>query len=400
METSSVLDNQAFEAEGLMADKEAQRNYWSISIKDEPWQVRLSQFREKKMGSKIKTFKSRKVRSFYKAQDNLIEAYEEVTRTIRGDQAADTEADDRQRQRAMRYSQVTFLINFLLMAAKVVASVLSGSLSIISSLIDSVVDLLSGIIMWWAARTIQKRHPDYPQGRTKLEPVSIVILSVIMAVASIEFARESVTKIIELVDDPTALPTVEIPVFVITGSTVVVKFILWLVCRRVNSNIVQALALDHRNDVMSNVVAIICGYLGSKEFQAKYGLHGFIYVDPGGAILISLYIIVNWCIMGRDQVKLLTGHRAEPKFLSKVLWVALNHDPDIHAIDTVRAFHFGNDFLVDVDIVLPRDMTVETAHDIAEGLQRKLERLEEVERAYVHIDYETEHTSASEHKVV
>ena len=29
-----------------------------------------------------------------------------------------------------------------------------------------------------------------------------------------------------------------------------------------SSSTVQALAMDHRNDVMSNSVAIVCGYLG------------------------------------------------------------------------------------------------------------------------------------------
>ena len=61
-----------------------------------------------------------------------------------------------------------------------------------------------------------------------------------------------------------------------------------------------------------------------------------------------------------EQIKLLTGHTADPVFISKVTWVALNHDPHIKHIDTVRAFHFGNCFLVHVDIVLPKDMSVST----------------------------------------
>ena len=53
--------------------------------------------------------------------------------------------------------------------AKLAASILSGSMSIISSLVDSVVDLLSGVIMWWAARAIKRRNIyDYPQGETAL----------------------------------------------------------------------------------------------------------------------------------------------------------------------------------------------------------------------------------------
>ena len=53
-----------------------------------------------------------------------------------------------------------------------------------------------------------------------------------------------------------------------------------------------------------------------------------------------------------------------------------------------------------VDIVLPESMLLREGHDIGESLQLKLERLPEVERAFVHLDYETDHSPFSEHKQV
>uniref|UniRef100_A0ABM0MB20 Phospholipase B-like n=1 Tax=Saccoglossus kowalevskii TaxID=10224 RepID=A0ABM0MB20_SACKO len=47
-----------------------------------------------------------------------------------------------------------------------------------------------------------------------------------------------------------------------------------------------------------------------------------------------------------------------------------------------------------VDIVLPENMTLKEAHNIGEPLQRKLERLKDIERAFVHIDYEFTHKAA------
>nr|KAG5706461.1 hypothetical protein BaRGS_032854 [Batillaria attramentaria] len=218
------------------------------------------------------------------------------------------------------------------------------SLAIISSLIDSAVEILSGIVMWWTSIAIRKRDPYlYPQ---------------------------------------------------------VVKFILWVVCRRVKSPIVQALALDHRIDVCSNAVAIVCGYLGSRQFQNDFHTDDFKYVDPAGAILITVYIIYTWWRMGADQIKLLTGRTATPEFLSKVTWMVLDHDENIRHIETVRAFHSGNNFLVEVDIVLPETMHLGVAHDIGERLQQKLESLPEVERAFVHLDYDFTHTPKMEHKEV
>jgi divalent metal cation (Fe/Co/Zn/Cd) transporter len=44
-----------------------------------------------------------------------------------------------------------------------------------------------------------------------------------------------------------------------------------------------------------------------------------------------------------------------------------------------------------VDIELPEEMYLREAHNIGEALQNKLEALPEVERAYVHLDYESTH---------
>lgn len=69
----------------------------------------------------------------------------------------------------------------------------------------------------------------------------------------------------------------------------------------------------------------------------------------------------------------------------------MTHSPDVVAIDTVRAYHSGPRIIVEVDIVMDADKTVRVAHDVAEELQMKLESLPDVERAYVHIDFETSH---------
>jgi divalent metal cation (Fe/Co/Zn/Cd) transporter len=69
----------------------------------------------------------------------------------------------------------------------------------------------------------------------------------------------------------------------------------------------------------------------------------------------------------------------------------MTHSPIITAIDTVRAYHSGPRLLVEVDVVIDPKETVQIAHDVAEELQTKLESLPNVERCFVHIDYETSH---------
>lgn len=74
---------------------------------------------------------------------------------------------------------------------------------------------------------------------------------------------------------------------------------------------------------------------------------------------------------------------------------AATHSPDVKQIDTVRAYHSGPRYIVEIDVVMDRNERLEIAHDVAEALQIKIEKLPGVERAYVHIDYETSHKPVS-----
>lgn len=78
----------------------------------------------------------------------------------------------------------------------------------------------------------------------------------------------------------------------------------------------------------------------------------------------------------------------------------MEHDERVNYIDTVYVYHFGTRFLVEVHIVMDPNMTLRESHDISETLQTSIESLAEVERAFVHCDYEYDHLPTDEHKVV
>uniref|UniRef100_A0AC34RNA2 Cation efflux protein cytoplasmic domain-containing protein n=1 Tax=Panagrolaimus sp. JU765 TaxID=591449 RepID=A0AC34RNA2_9BILA len=290
---------------------------------------------------------------------------------------------------ARRLALLTLLINIALMLIKALASYLSGSLSIISSLVDSLVDITSGLVIWMTARAIRKRDPYlYPRGRTRLEPLALVIVSVVMAVASVQMLIQAVKMII----DKDIHPKVDITSIGIMVTTVVVKFGLFLACKMHKDDAsIAVLAQDHRNDCVSNTVALLC---------AIGATHLWLYLDPIGAILVSLYIALTWYGTGKEQLKILSGRSAEPEFINRIIKICIDHDSEIQFIDTVYVYHFGLHFLVEVHIVLDPEMPLRKAHDIAEALQIKLEALPEVERSFVHTDFEFLHLPHDEHKIV
>ena len=213
---------------------------------------------------------------------------------------------DRQKRLAVTYARISFFANLCLLAAKVAAAILTGSLSVVTSVIDSVVDLLSGILIWYSNRKmLSYDRYQYPKGRSKLEPLVIVVLACVMACASVQMIIESIKRMILYVDydvshqhstlprncsseDGASGPSFEIDSIIIFSVTIVVKLCLYLMCRKHSSAGVKALAQDHLNDVLSNSVAIAGGLLGHLVWK---------YADPIGAIVISLYIIISLMIL-------------------------------------------------------------------------------------------------------
>ena len=106
---------------------------------------------------------------------------------------------------------------------------------------------------------------------------------------------------------------------------------------------------------------------------------------------IALYTMNIWTKTVIENVWALIGRTAPPEFLAKLTYLIWNHHEDIKHIDTVRAYTFGSNYFVEVDIVLRQDMLLNKAHNIGESLQVKLEQLPDIERAFVHIDFEYSH---------
>ncbi|XP_030962850.1 metal tolerance protein 10-like [Quercus lobata] len=299
-----------------------------------------------------------------------------------------TEDEMKQLARSERMAiHASNIANLVLFGAKVFASIESRSLAVIASTLDSLLDLLSGFILWFT--TYSMRNPNqyhYPIGKRRMQPVGIIVFASVMATLGLQILLESVQQLLSK-SHPEMDEEQEKWVIGIMVSVTVVKFVLMVYCRRFKNKIVRAYAQDHFFDVITNSIGLAAAVLANKYYW---------WIDPTGAITIALYTINTWAKTVIENVCSLIGRTAPPDFLAKITYLIWNHHEEIKHIDTVRAYTFGSHYFVEVDIVLPEDMFLNKAHNIGETLQEKLELLPEVERAFVHIDFEFTHRP--EHK--
>jgi len=254
------------------------------------------------------------------------------------------------------------------------------------------VDLVSQAILSMANRYISKHSPDYPVGRSRLEALSVMACAFIMSMASIEVIQYASIDLQSGIQGHKPQLYADNSLYAIMGLGIGMKLLLWLFCARVNqtlqSDSIAALAEDHFNDVISNSTAIATVLIAFHTVAW--------WVDPSGAILISLVIIYRWIGIISEQVKKIVGHTAPPEYIEQIEQIAIQHDPRLY-VDCTRVYHFGARYNVEMEIVLPGVMTVMESHDIALALQHKIESLEDVERAFVHVDHEKR--DGLEHKV-
>ncbi|XP_012455674.1 metal tolerance protein 11 isoform X1 [Gossypium raimondii] len=325
------------------------------------------------------------VAEYYQQQVEMLEGFNEMDALaergfIPGMSKEEREKLARSETLAIRISNVA---NMVLFAAKVYASVWSGSLAIIASTLDSLLDLLSGFILWFTAFSMSTPNPyQYPIGKKRMQPLGILVFASVMATLGLQIILESVRTMVSDDDEFNLTNEQERWVVGIMLGVTLVKLFLVFYCRTFTNEIVKAYAQDHFFDVITNIIGLIAVLLANYIDD---------WMDPVGAIILALYTIRTWSMTVLENVNSLVGKSAAPEYLQKLTYLCWNHHKAIRHIDTVRAYTFGSHYFVEVDIVLPANMALQEAHDIGESLQEKLELLPEIERAFVHLDYEFSH---------
>jgi len=272
---------------------------------------------------------------------------------------------------------VNFAANLLLLAGKIAVIASVSSMSVLASLVDSVLDFLSTVIVWTTTVLISRQDQyKYPVGRRRLEPLGVLVFSVIMITSFVQVALESIQR---LASPDHELIELGIPALAIMVSTVVIKGLCWLWCRLVKNSSVQALAADAMTDVIFNTGSILFPIIG---FYCKIW-----WLDALGGLVLSMVVIKSWSETSLQHIKNLSGFSATADQRNVLLYLTMRFAKTIRRIQGLQAYHAGDKLICEVDIILDPSTTLRDSHDLSESLGYVLESVPIVDRAFVHADY-------------
>ncbi|KAI9712855.1 MAG: hypothetical protein M1820_001477 [Bogoriella megaspora] len=359
----------------------------------------------RKTQTDLKDIKNKKIRKFYEKQNDRINDWAEVDSLVveLSDDVVDSfnpdadhdgiierrgplqmnegeldeflPEDEREKRRKDAWKakwavNINVIANVILVVVKIIAAISTGSLSLLASLLDSVLDLLCTLIVWvtnklvqWRLSSLQKK---FPVGRRRLEPLGILVFSIIMVVSFLQILQESVQKLLPSGEhEVVSLPAVAIGAM---AGNAIVKGLIGLGCWPIKTTQVQALVQDCKTDVYFNTASLLFPLLGR--------VLNVWWLDPVGAALLSLYIIYDWADTCLQNINRLTGAAVPDRLWQKLMLLAYRFSPVLDGYKTLTAYHAGDGVWVEIDVIMNENEKVHRAHG-----------LEEVDRAFVTVDY-------------
>ncbi|KAL5519517.1 hypothetical protein ACEPAH_1200 [Sanghuangporus vaninii] len=333
----------------------------------------LGELRRRKKGKQLERFH----REQNELIDSLLKPMDEHTEEARG-------AKEAARLPTKIAVWASMISNFALCVLQLYAAISSESLSLLATGIDSVFDIGSNIVLYWLHKKARSLDMNkWPVGGSRLETIGNIVYGFLMASVNLVVIVESMRSIIDHGSEE--LNEFHLPSLIAVGAALGVKFLLFLYCLslRKSSSQVHVLWEDHRNDLFINGFGLLMSAGGSKWRW---------WLDPSGAVIIASGVIASWSRTVYKQFELLAGKSAPHDFIKLITYKAMTFSDVIEQIDTIRAYHSGPQYFVEVDVVMSADTPLWRAHDLSQQLQDKIEVLPNVGRAFVHVDHETTHT--------
>ncbi|MFH0876131.1 MAG: cation diffusion facilitator family transporter [archaeon] len=267
-------------------------------------------------------------------------------------------------------------LNFMLFIAKITVGLISGSLSLLSDAFNSLTDILSYTGIYFAVKISNKKADEtHPFGHRRAEPLAGLLVAIFAGILAIEIIKSAITGIM----NPQAIKA-EFAACAVLIFTIIVKTFMTVFFskkgRELNRPAIRAAGVDSRNDVLISGVALI-GVIGP-----WMGVH---ILDGIAAIFISLFIFYSGYKIATENLDYLMGKCPPPDFVEHMKKAALSVK-GVNGLNDVRAHYVGNYVHVEIHIEVDKKITIEKAHKIGKDVQNTIEKLDSVDKAFVHID--------------
>lgn len=260
-------------------------------------------------------------------------------------------------------ARLSVISNTLLVVLKLAVGLYTGAVSIVSEAAHSAVDLVASVVAFYAVRKAgQPPDEDHDYGHGKFENLSGAIEALLIILAALWIVYEAFHK----------LRNTEMPQMLGYGMAIMVISIavnywvsgkLMKVAKETHSHALEADALHLRADIWTSV-GVLVG-LGLMQ------LTKLPWLDPAIAIVVAGIVFKAGYSMTKKSLYELTDVSLPPEDEQIIKDILKNHT-EVISFHRLRTRRSGSYRLIDMHLILYKDMHLNKAHDVSEQIEEEI----------------------------
>lgn len=270
---------------------------------------------------------------------------------------------------------ISIVGNLLLAAIKMALGLLLNSISLLADAVHTAADVMTSIVVLLGFKLSSTPADEkHPYGHGRLEFIATFIISLMLFLVGIEFAKSSYTR---LISNTEVKGSIIVVVIMILGAIIkewMARFSIDL-GTRTNSSALVADAWHHRTDGIASIlvaIAIIASYYGYYKVDAVFGL------------LVSALIIYTGVTIALSAISQIIGEVPAEDELKDIEGIALSV-AGVSSVHKVNVHNYGCHKEISLHVQVDDNMSLIKAHDISEQVERTIEANMDC-RAIVHIE--------------
>ncbi|MFB3170628.1 cation diffusion facilitator family transporter [Neobacillus sp. 179-C4.2 HS] len=284
---------------------------------------------------------------------------------------------------AKKIAWISVISNIILTVGKLFIGWFGNSDAVFADGIHSAADVFASVIVLLVIKIANKpADKEHPYGHGKAEVIVSGIVGILLFLVSIYVVYEGIIGFFHEVETPSFLA---MWVAIISYITKVILYRSSLkVANEHNSKAIEAIAFDHKADIVASIAAAIGVLLSimGERFDILF-LH---YGDKAASIFVAYLIFKISKEMLIEAFDILLERNIDDGTLQEYINV-VNEFQEVKRIDRIRAREHGHYILVDLRISIDHFKTIKEGHDLAKLIKgRLMERYDNIDEVLIHLN--------------
>jgi len=267
-------------------------------------------------------------------------------------------------EKAIRTTYWSIAGNTFLAITKGIAGVFGNSYALIADAIESTTDIFSSLLVLFGLKYAAKpADENHPYGHGKAEPlITFAVVGFLVVSATIIFIES-----IHNIQKPHSIPKPF--TLIVLGAIILFKEASYRYViqksKETNSTSLKADAWHHRSDAVTSLMAFIG--ISIALFFGK----GYETADDWAALLASLFIVYNAYLIFRPALGEIMDEHLHDDIIDEIRAQCTKVEGVI-ATEKCKVRKMGMHYIVDLHVIVKKDLTVFEGHQIAHNVKDTL----------------------------